>query len=71
LGGTPGANKGNKMKNRNRILTWVGACLVLVFQTGCVTPFDVQSIAEGQLISFINALINAGTSDAIRAALGG
>ncbi len=40
-------------------------------QTGCLTPSDVQSIAQGQLISFINALINTGTSDAIRGALGG
>jgi len=43
----------------------------LLFLTGCLTPSDVQSIAQGQLISFINALINTVTSDAIRGAIGG
>jgi len=55
----------------NRALMLVGASVVLVLQTGCLTPFDVQSIGQGQLISFINALINTGTSDAIRGAIGG
>lgn len=59
------------MKSRNRVLILLGACVTLVFQTGCLTPFDVQSIAQGQLISFVNALINTGTSDAIRGAIGG
>ncbi len=59
------------MKSKNRVLTLVVASVVLVLQTGCLTPIDVQSIAQGQLISFINALINTGTSDAIRGALGG
>jgi len=59
------------MKTGHRLPLLIGACFALVFQAGCVTPSDVQSIAEGQLISFINALINTATSDAIRAALGG
>jgi len=56
---------------RNKRLLFVPAFAVLLFQTGCLPPSDVQSIAQGQLISFINALINTVTSDAIRAALGG
>ena len=59
------------MKNSRRTLMLLGACVALVFQTGCLTPSDVQSVAEGQLISFINALINTVTSDAIRGALVG
>lgn len=59
------------MNTRNRALIFLGASVALVFQTGCLTPSDVQSIAQGQLISFINALINTVTSDAIRGALGG
>lgn|GEM_PF-5533317 len=39
--------------------------------TGCVRPIDVRSIAEGQLISFVNAIINTATSDTIRSGLGG
>lgn len=59
------------MKSRNRALMLLGTGVALVLQTGCLTPSDVQSIAQGQLISFINALTNTFTSDAIRGALGG
>jgi len=62
---------GNQMKTRRRMPVLLCAALALVFQTGCLTPSDVQSIAQGQLISFINALINTATSDAIRGAIGG
>jgi hypothetical protein len=58
------------MKSRNRILILFSAGVALVSQTGCLTPLDVQSIAQGQLVSFINALINTVTSDAIRGAIG-
>ncbi len=57
------------MRNKRRFLVLV--CMLLVFQAGCLTPSDVQSIAQGQFISFVNALINTVTSDAIRGALGG
>jgi len=56
---------------RNKRLIFVPMLVVLVLQTGCLMPLDVQSIAQGQFISFINALINTVTSDAIRGALGG
>lgn len=59
------------MKIRTRALFLLSASIVLVLQAGCLTPSDVQSVAQGQLISFINALINTVTSDAIRGALGG
>jgi len=59
------------MKIRNRALMLFGASAALVLQAGCLTPSDVQSVAQGQLISFVNALINTVTSDAIRGALGG
>lgn len=59
------------MKTRRRIPVLLFAAFALVFQPGCLTPSDVQSIAQGQLISFINALINTATSDAIRGAIGG
>ncbi len=59
------------MKNHGRTLSLLSASVAILFQTGCLTPFDVQSVAQGQLISFINALINTVTSDAIRSALGG
>lgn len=42
----------------------------VLFQVGCLSPTDVQAIAQGQLISFINTLINAATSDTIGAAIG-
>lgn len=42
----------------------------VVFQLGCFNPVDFQAIAVGQFISFVNALINSVTSDAIRALLG-
>lgn len=58
----------NKIK---RALLQFGIGAVLVLQAGCLTPADVQSIAQGQLISFVNALTNTVTSDAIRSALGG
>ena len=38
---------------------------------GCLTPSDVQAIAQGQVISFVNALITTVTSDALHAALAG
>jgi hypothetical protein len=41
-----------------------------LLQAGCLSGTDVQSIAEGQLISFVNALINTATSDALHAAIG-
>lgn len=56
---------------RHKRLFSVPMFAVLLFQTGCVTPSDVQSIAQSQFISFINALINTVTGDAIRGALGG
>jgi len=56
---------------RYKRLRFVSAIAVLLLQAGCLTPSDVQSIAQGQLVSFINALINTVTSDAIRGALGG
>jgi len=56
---------------RNKRLFFVPAFAGLLFLAGCLTPSDVQSIAQGQFISFINALINTVTSDAIRGALGG
>ena len=56
---------------RNKCLFFVPMIAVLLFQTGCITPSDVQSIPQNQFISFINALINTVTSDAIRGALGG
>lgn len=56
------------MRNKRRFL--VLAYMLLVFQAGCLTPSDVQSIAQGQFISFVNALINTVTTDAIRGALG-
>ena len=56
------------MKNKRLLL--VPACVLLTLQAGCITPLDVQNIAQGQLISFINALLNTVTSDAIRGALG-
>ncbi len=59
------------MKSKYRTLIFLGAGVALVFQTGCLRPFDVQVIAQGQLISFINALINTVTSDALRGVLGG
>ncbi len=59
------------MNSRKRTLLMLSASVVLVLQTGCLTPFDVQSVAQGQFISFINALINTVTSDAIRGALSG
>ncbi|MCO6438631.1 MAG: hypothetical protein J5J06_16180 [Phycisphaerae bacterium] len=59
------------MKSTNRALMFIVSSVMLVFQAGCLTPSDVQSVAQGQLISFINALINTVTSDAIRGALGG
>ena len=43
----------------------------VLFQAGCLSGTDVRAIAEGQFVSFVNALINASTSDAIRGALGG
>ncbi|MFQ5490728.1 MAG: hypothetical protein ACE5GE_08415 [Phycisphaerae bacterium] len=42
----------------------------VLFQVGCLSGTDVRFIAEGQLISFVNTLINASTSDAIRGAIG-
>lgn len=59
------------MKAKRRLSIMLGAGIALVTQAGCLTPLDVQTIAEGQFISFINALINTVTSDAIRGALGG
>lgn len=59
------------MKTRRRVPVLLCATVALIFLTGCLTPSDVQSVAQGQLISFINALINTVTSDAIRGALGG
>ena len=56
---------------RNKRLLFVPMSAVLLFQAGCLTPSDVQSIAQGQFIAFVNALINTVTSDAIRGALGG
>lgn len=47
------------------------ACVFLLFQAGCLTPLDVQNIAQGQFISFVNALINTVTSDAIRSVFSG
>jgi hypothetical protein len=43
----------------------------VLFEVGCLSPTDVQAIAQGQFISFINTLINAATSDTISAAIGG
>lgn len=59
------------MKITYRSLTMLGLLTTLFLQAGCLTPSDVQSIAQGQLISFVNALINTVTGDAIRGALGG
>jgi len=59
------------MKIKNRTLMLLSASAALVFQTGCLTPSDVQSVGQVQLISFINALVNTVTSDAIRGTLGG
>ena len=59
------------MKSRKPILVLLGAGVALVSQTGCLAQLDVQRIAEGQFISFVNALINTVSSDAIRGALGG
>lgn len=59
------------MKTRRRMPGLLCATVALVFQSGCLTPSDVQSIAQGQLISFVNALINTVSGDAIRGALGG
>jgi len=56
---------------RNKRWFFVPIFAVLLFQTGCLTASDVQSMAQSQLISFINALINTVTSDAIRGVLGG
>jgi hypothetical protein len=42
----------------------------VLFQVGCLSPTDVQAVAQGQFISFINTLINAATSDTIGAAIG-
>lgn len=48
-------------------------CLLLaspmLLQLGCFNPADFQAIAQGQLIAFINALINSVTSDAIQGIL--
>jgi len=52
-------------------MTLVSASTALVFLTGCLTPSDVQIVAQGQFISFINALINTVSSDALRGVLGG
>lgn len=38
----------------------------VVLQLGCFNASDFRAIAEGQFISFVNALINSVTSDAIR-----
>ena len=62
--------EGMAMKRRcDRVLMAVFSVILLV-QAGCLRPADVGAIAEGQLISFVNALINTATSDAIRAGLG-
>jgi|GEM_PF-2528833 len=64
-------SEGDRMKAGYRRTMLLCASAVLVSQAGCLTPFDVQSIAQGQLIAFVNALINTVTSDAIRVAIGG
>jgi len=58
------------MKRSIRVLLSVGAGLAILLQSGCLTPLDVYSIAEGQFIAFVNALINTAVSDAIRGVLG-
>ena len=58
------------MKNSSRRLLGIVVMGLLLFQAGCVTPSDVRAIAEGQFISFVNALINTATSDALGAAIG-
>ena len=58
------------MKNIKRHVVRTVLIGLLLVQAGCLTPNDVRAIAEGQLISFVNALINTATSDAIRSALG-
>ncbi len=42
----------------------------VLLQLGCFNPSDFRYIAEGQLISFVNALISSVTSDAIRGVIG-
>lgn len=53
-----------------RVLLVTGSTPVL-FQVGCLTLTDVDAIAQGQFIMFVNALLNAFTADVITAALGG
>ena len=56
-------------KIRNALFFMSG--LPVLFQVGCVSAADVQAIAEGQFISFVNALINSVTSDLISGVIGG
>lgn len=55
-----------------RTIRWVGLVVAspLLLQLGCFNLSDFRVIAEGQVISFVNALINSVTSDVIRSALG-
>jgi len=48
-----------------RLLVAALAVAIVLSSVGCVTPFDIRSIAEGQFISFVNTLINAATADTI------
>lgn len=56
------------MQPAMRFVTF-GALSPVVLQLGCFNASDFRAIAEGQFISFINALINSVVSDAIQLAL--
>ncbi len=58
-----------RRKIRNALFLMSG--LPMLFQVGCLSAADAQVIAQGQFISFVNALINSVTSDLIRAAIAG
>ncbi len=57
---------------RKKIVRMVIAVLSapVLLQVGCLSGNDIRAMAEGQFVSFVNALINASASDAIRGAIG-
>ncbi len=59
------------MKKRIRHTLFALLGVPMLFQVGCISAADVQAIAEGQFIMFVNALINSVTSDVLRNAIGG
>jgi len=63
--------KKKRLTKRTAGLTLAVAVASMLSVSGCVKPIDIRSIAEGQFISFVNALLNTATSDAIRTGLGG